>query len=143
MTHEDRGHYAKKHPGAQQNPEIAQKIAAAAKDGAIDCASAHRIAKSNRFPPDQIGVQADLMELRISRCQIGLFGYGPGKKLLDPQVTVNDALRADIINTQTDGRLSCRQTWDLAKAHKISKTEMASACEKLEIRIKPCQLGAF
>lgn len=143
MTHEHRGHYAKKHLGAQRVPEIAEKLAAGAREGAIDCAAAHRIAKSAGFPVDQIGVQADLLELRIARCQLGLFGYGPEKKRLDPKVAVSDGLKADIIDTQEGGSLSCHRAWDLAKTHKISKMEMGSACEKLEIRIKPCQLGAF
>ncbi|WDP93040.1 MAG: hypothetical protein HUN04_26310 [Desulfobacter sp.] len=143
MAHEDRGHYAQKHPDAKQNPEIADKITAAAKDGTLDCASAHRIAKSLGIDPAQVGIQADLLELRIARCQMGLFGYGPGKKNLDPDVSVDGPLKDDIINTQKEGSLSCRHGWELAKAHKISKTEMGSACEKLEIKIKPCQLGAF
>lgn len=143
MTHEDRGHYAKKHPGAKQIPEIANRIKSAANDGAIDCASAHRIVKSTGCQPSQIGVQADLLELRIARCQLGLFGHGPDKKNLNPDVVISQELRDDILNSQIQGRLSCIQCWEMAKAHKMSKTDMASACEKLEIKIKPCQLGAF
>lgn len=81
MGHQDRGHYAKKRPDQSQNPEIAGKISASAREGMIDCASAHRIAKIIGCPPSVIGVQTDLLELRIARCQMGLFGYGPGKKI--------------------------------------------------------------
>jgi len=143
MGHQDRGHYAKKHPGASQNPEIADKINQSAIDGMIDCASAHRIAKTTGWSPLEIGVQADLLELRISRCQMGLFGYGPGKKNLNPAFEVSKTLKTDILNRQEEGSLSCQQCWDMARVHKISKTDMGSACEKLEIKIKPCQLGAF
>ncbi len=143
MTHQDKGHYAQKHLNATLNKAIADKITAASKDGVIDCASAHKIAKATGTAPDGIGVQIDLMELRITRCQLGLFGYGPQKKNLNPDVQVSDQLKADIINTQSEGSLSCSQCWELARRHKRSIPDMGSACEKIEIRIKPCQLGAF
>ncbi len=143
MAHQDKGHYAKKHQDATLNKEIASQIAAASKDGVIDCASAHKIAQKSGTTPDSIGVQIDLMELRITRCQLGLFGYGPQKKNFKSDIQVSAQLKADIINTQVEGRLSCRQCWELARRHKRSKPDMGSACEKIEIRIKPCQLGAF
>lgn len=143
MGHQDRGHYAKKHQNSRPNPEIADKIKASARQGMIDCASAHRIAKTIGYPVAEIGVQTDLLELRISRCQMGLFGYGPQKKNLNPDVEISDALRHDILERQEEGRISCLSSWDIARAHKISRLDMGSACEKLEIRIKPCQLGAF
>lgn len=143
MGHQDRGHYAKKHPDHKINPEIADKINASALDGMIHCASAHRIAKTIGCSVSEIGVQADLLELRIARCQMGLFGYGPGKKNFNPDVQVSESLKNDILNSQKQGRIPCRKCWDMAKTHKISRRDMGSACEKLEIRIKPCQLGAF
>ncbi|MDD9304807.1 MAG: hypothetical protein HUK40_21685 [Desulfobacter sp.] len=143
MGHEDRGHYARKHPGLQIDPAIAQEIKAAAKQGQLFCASAHRLAKVLGQTPAQIGIQTDLMELCIAHCQLGLFGYFPDKKKINPKVNVSKALELTIFNTQKNSRLSCRQCWDIAKAHGISKLAMGSACEKLDIRIKPCQLGAF
>lgn len=144
MTHEDRGHYAKKHPTAKQDPELADRIKSVATEGNLDCASAHRIVKSTGCKPLDIGIQADLLELRISRCQMGLFGHGPDKKKnLNPDINVSKELESDILNSQRQGRLTCSQCWEMAKAHKIAKIEMGSVCEKLEIKIKPCQLGAF
>jgi len=143
MGHQDRGHYAKKHQNYSQNPKITDKIIASAREGMIDCPSAHRIAKVLGLPPSEIGVQADLLELRIARCQMGLFGYGPGKKNFNLDVKISDALKNDILNSQKEGRISCHRSWDIARTHKISRIDMGSACEKLEIRIKPCQLGAF
>ena len=143
MGHIEQGHYAKKHPNAQLNPDIAEPVKKAAKDTLLYCASAHRIAKALGCSPADIGVQADLMELRIARCQLGLFGYSPGKQNLNPDVVISDALRTDILNAQDDGRIDCKTCWDLALKHKISRIDMGSACEELEIRIKPCQIGAF
>ncbi len=143
MGHQDRGHYAKKHQDRSQNPDIAAKIQASAKEGMIDCTSVHRIAKTIGCPPAEVGVQADLMELRIARCQIGLFGYGQGKKNLNPDVEISEALKTEILNSREQGPIPCRRCWDIALAHKISRIDMGSACEKLEIKIKPCQIGAF
>ncbi len=143
MGHNHKGNYAKKHPDAKLNPETQGPIQEATRDGLLFCASAHRIAKSLGFTPGEIGVQADLLELRIAKCQLGLFGYAPNKKNLDPDVVISDDLKAQILKAQTDGRIDCLTCWKLASKLNISRIDMGSACEKLEIRIKPCQLGAF
>ncbi len=143
MGHEDKGHYALKHQGKSLDPELSRALEAAAVDGMLSCAAAHKAAKTRGCPPNDIGVQADLLELCISQCQLGLFGYSPNKKKLNPDIEIPEALSNAILDTQENGRISCRQCWDMAKAHNISRLDMGSACEKKEIRIKPCQLGAF
>ncbi len=143
MGHEDRGHYALKHKGKSLDPKLSKAIEAAAVDGMLSCAAAHKAAKARGCHPKDIGVQADLLELRISQCQLGLFGYSPDKKKLNPNIEISDDLTDAILETQENGRISCRQCWDMAKTHSISRLDMGSACEKKEIRIKPCQLGAF
>jgi hypothetical protein len=45
--------------------------------------------------------------------------------------------------TSIDGRISCLECWTIAKKLKIKRLDMGSACEKKNIKIKPCQLGAF
>ncbi len=142
MGHEDRGHYAAKHKGIEMDPKIAEALDRHQEDGLLYCASAHRVAKELNIDPSGIGVQADLKELRISKCQMGLFGYPSGKKL-DPSVDVPDDLWNRLESEAVDGRLSCAQCWAIAKEFKCSKLMVGSACEKLELRIKPCQLGAF
>ncbi|MEH0022239.1 MAG: hypothetical protein V6Z89_21475 [Desulfobacter sp.] len=143
MGHQDKGHYAKKHPGQTPDPGCQETLQAAAKQGILTCADAHRAAKTLGGAPGQIGIQADLLELRISQCQLGLFGYSPGKKNLDPDVRVSPELGEAILAAQQDGRISCKVCWEMAKTHNISRLDMGAACEKKEIRIKPCQLGAF
>ena len=143
MGHQDRGHYARKHSGETLDPKLSKTIKAEASDGLLSCASAHKAAKALGCTPGQIGIQTDLLELRISQCQLGLFGYSPDKKNLDPDIEIPANLNDAILDTQDEGRISCRQCWDMAKACKISRLEVGSACDKKEIRIKPCQLGAF
>ncbi|MCG8635806.1 MAG: hypothetical protein MI863_18370 [Desulfobacterales bacterium] len=143
MGHEDKGHYALKHKGKSIQPELSDAIKAQAADGMLPCAAAHKTAKTLGYAPKEAGVQADLLELCISQCQLGLFGYSPNKKKFNPDIDVPEALAGAILDAQDEGRLSCRQCWDMAKDHSISRLDMGSACEKMEIRIKPCQLGAF
>jgi len=143
MGHQDRGHYAKKHPGAQLNQTLAQAILQASSNGMLACASAHRLAKAQNCLPKEIGIQAGLLELRIAQCQLGLFGYAQGKKNFNPDAGITPELKDRIFDAQYSGRIECKTCWDIAKEFKISRLNMGSVCERLEIRIKPCQLGVF
>lgn len=144
MAHEDAGHYAAKHPGATVDPEIANAIAAKEKDGHITCAAAHAIAKKLNCPPPTVGVNIDLLEKRIRRCQLGLFGYGLKKaKRVKPAAMVTQELEGAIRGAMTGDRITCKASWDLAKKLGLTRLEMSSACEALGIRISKCQLGAF
>ena len=143
MGHQDQGHYARKHPEKQRDEAIAQVIEKMAESGRLNCSDAHRAAKQLGVSPGKIGEQADLAELRISKCQMGLFGYYPGKKNLNPDIEISEAADQAIDKTQTDGRISCARCWELATELGMPRLDMGSTCEKKKIRIKPCQLGAF
>ena len=143
MAHEDKGHYAAKHEDKEINEAIAEKIKKAAVNKEISCTSAHQIAKNMGIEPLEVGVQIDLLEFCITECQLGLFGYGDPKKKLDPDVNISFDLDRELDNNQADGRISCLDCWDMATRLKIKRLDMGSACEKKNIRIKPCQLGAF
>lgn len=143
MTHEDRGHYARKHAGQDKDADICARITHFSDHGGIPCALAHRVARDSGISPGQAGVQIDLLELRITACQMGLFGYGPGVKKFDPDFVVPPNLAAALENAADDGRISCSRCWQIARKLKFKKLAIGSACEKLGLRIKPCQLGAF
>ncbi len=143
MGHEDKGHYAQKHTGASLDPIISEKLKTVAEDGQITCSAAHRAANELGVSLLQIGIQTDLVEFRISKCQLGLFGYSPEKKKLDPELKISSQLHQALDDASEEGRISCTRCWEIAKNLKCSKLELGSACEIKEIRIKPCQLGAF
>ncbi|WP_320042748.1 hypothetical protein [uncultured Desulfobacter sp.] len=140
MGHQDNGRYAKK-TGGQLNQALAQTILQASSNGKLTCASAHRLAKAQNCLPKEIGIQADLLKLRISQCQLGLFGHGKGKKKFNPDTNITPELKDRILDAQRNGIIDCKACWELAKEFKISRINMGSACEQLEIRIKSCQLG--
>lgn len=143
MGHQDKGHFAAKHSGRQLNKTIAEKIRALADDNRLTCASAHRAGKALKVSPLEIGVQTDLLEYQIAECQIGLFGYDDGEKRIDLDIEISPDLNEQLDKTNKDGRISCLECWDIAKNLRIKRLDVASACEKKNIRIKPCQLGAF
>lgn len=143
MTHSDRGNYAKKHSGSSIDPKAETLLTAEAKNGKITCAAVHGIAKKLGITPAEAGVQVDLLELRLTRCSLGLFGYGKGVKMMQPVDSIAQDLENLIDQASHDGRISCKDCWRIAKDLKISRIDVSSACEFKGLRMKPCQLGAF
>lgn len=143
MTHADKGHYANKHQNKKVDEKITSLIKSLSKDNNLTCAMAHKAAKELGVSPGEIGIQTDLLEYRITMCQIGLFGYDGGTKKIDPDFNIPSDMGEQIDKINDDGRLSCLDCWNIAKDLKAKKIDVASACDKKEIRIKPCQLGAF
>lgn len=144
MTHEDAGHYAAKHPqGTELNAAIAADIEKKAQNNGLSCAAAHAIAEAIGAAPAEVGRNMDLMEVRLSKCQLGLFGYSPNKKIVTPAESVATELEAAINAIAVDGRLSCESAWQVAAAQGIKRLELSAACEALGLKVKPCQLGAF
>ncbi len=134
--------FAQKHQGLTIDPELKKQIEAQAKNKIINCASAHKAASLAGVSPKTIGIQIDLMEYRLSRCQLGLFGYKDQKRL-NPDIEISPSLSKKIDDVAPNGRISCEACWELADKENLSKLDMGSACEKKNMKIKPCQLGAF
>jgi hypothetical protein len=144
MTHKDAGNYSAKHgPESKLSKEAAQAIETKAGEGEITCADAAHIASALNISMNEIGVAVDLMEIRISKCQLGLFGYGKEKMSIKPAKTVSAELEKAVRDALVNGRLSCKAAWEIAQRFGIPKMGVSSACEALKIKIKPCQLGAF
>lgn len=144
MTHDDQGHYVKKHsPDRKVKPEILDVLKKRISDGKISCAAAHRISRDLNEMPSEVGFTMDVLEARIVKCQMGLFGYQPEKKIVKPAAEISSVLEDAIKGQLENGRLSCKAAWETAEKLDMKKMEIASACETLKIKISPCQLGAF
>jgi hypothetical protein len=144
MTGHDRGHYSKKHPeGKKVDPAIAKAVADKAIDKKLTCAAAFKIADTCGVTAGEVGFTVDMLEVHIIRCQMGIFGYEPEKKAVKPMENVPVDLESTIRGKLTNGRLTCASAWEIAKNLNMPKMHISSACEKLGIKIKPCQLGAF
>jgi hypothetical protein len=144
MTHEDAGHYAAKHdPNAKRDNRITEAVKERMSEGKITCAAAHGISKNLDTTPSEIGKTADLMEVRLVKCQLGLFGYEPEKKIVTPAEEIAPDISNAIQESVENNRVSCASCWNIAEKLNCSKIDVSAACEKMGIKVSPCQLGAF
>ena len=140
------GSFAAKHgreSAADIDPAVREKLQQEAIGGQLACAGAFQLAADLQQSPAEIGKAADLLGIRLVKCQLGLFGYAPEKKMVRPAETVDRALEDAIRAGLQDGRLTCRLAWELAERFQIPKMRVSAACEALSIKVRPCQLGAF
>jgi len=143
MARKDKGHFASKHPGATVKKEVAELLKKKKVDGAMTCPLAFQAATELNLTPAEVGLALDLLEIPISKCQLGLFGYSPVSRILQPADSVPGDLDAAIRAAMKDGRLPCAAAFRIAADFKLAKIRVSSACEKLKIKISACQLGAF
>ncbi len=144
MTRDKGQKFSDKHgPDAQADPDIKEKIVDNVKDGELACAVAFKIAAELDVSPSEIGKTVDLLDLKLSKCQLGLFGYKPHKKKVTARKTQNEQMEASIRDALVDEKLACRDAWVISEQYNAPKMTVSSACEFLGIKIKPCQLGAF
>jgi hypothetical protein len=90
-----------------------------------------------------VGKAADLMNFKLIKCQLGLFGYQPQKKIVKPRDSIKEDIKNAVSSALGQGRISCKDAWDIASRLNVSKMTVSSACETMGVKIKNCQLGAF
>lgn len=144
MTHLDKGRLANKH-GQDEQPlqKIVEAVRERARDGEISCAAAFGIAGDREVKPAEVGLATDSLEISIVKCQLGLFGYGAKRRIVEPAAEVSPELDGKIRQDVVDGRLPCAASWKIAVDLGLPKMAVSSACERLGIKISTCQLGAF
>ena len=144
MTREQGPKFSEKHGAdTQMDPAVKQKIEDNAKNNEISCAVAFQMAEELKATPADVGKGIDLLDIRLIKCQLGLFGYGPGKKAVKPKSPQSRDLEEAIRVALVGKKLSCRAAWDIASRFNVPRMAVSAACEALNIKIKPCQLGAF
>jgi len=125
------------------NPALEDEIRRRAESNEISCAGAMQIAAQFGESPLNLGQRLDQMKIRLTKCQLGLYGYKPQKSIVQPAAEVSAELEEEIRQAMQGDYLPCIAAWTIAKARSIPKMAVSSACEALKIKIKPCQLGAF
>lgn len=144
MTHEDKGKYFKKHPeGTKVSETLKQELRKQAKDNNISCNAAEKISQNKNTPLSEIGVAIDILNINIAQCQLGLFGFDGKQKRVPAAASVAPDLEAAIRESLVNGRLPCLAAWGIADRLKIKRLDVCAGSEKLKIKVKPCQLGAF
>jgi hypothetical protein len=147
MTHEDSGKYASKHPpGTALNEKIADAVRKKLGEGGLSCAAGEKISKKLGVEIPEVGVTADLLEIKITRCQLGLFGYGKKPdhgKDINAAETVPEEMKKALEEGAGEGEIRCAELWRIADRLGAARKAVASACDALKIKIRSCQLGAF
>ena len=147
MTREDAGKYAAKHPrGTAQNEPIVKAIRQNAPDGALACAVAEKISSEFKVPMAEVGINADLLEIQIKECQLGLFGWGDKPshgKDIQPAVSVSGDIKTAVEKAAANGKVACAALWKIADQLGVKRRAASAVCEALGIKVRACQLGAF
>ena len=147
MTHEDAGKYALKHPpGTRPNELIAKAIREKSPGGELACGTGETISKELKVDISEVGMTADLLEIKIKKCQLGLFGWGRNPnhgKDVRAVDTVSVEMRTALEKVAENGRVTCRALWRIADQLGAERKMVSAACDALGLKIRACQLGAF
>ena len=144
MKKKSRQGYAAKHDASViLDGALAEALKTEVEDGGVSCQNAHAIAGRQNKSPRESGTVLDLLNLRIVRCQLGLFGYAPRKRIVQPAATIDPELAHELQAALENGRLRCQAAWSIAARRQIPRLAVAETCEALNIKIGDCQLGAF
>ena len=116
-------------------------------DGQLPCARAMAIASRLGIEPAAVGLAANQAGIRISHCQLGLFGYGPkaeGKhKIVHAMDDVPERLAGRLRAEAEAGDITCAAVWSVAEALHLQRLKTSSAVEAMGLRVSVCQLGCF
>jgi hypothetical protein len=116
-------------------------------DGKLPCNRAHAIARTLGVEPLVVGFAASELDIRIFRCQLGLFGYGPkaeGKhKIVHPMDEVPERLAARLRASAAEDGITCEAIWNVADDLGYQRLVASSAVEAMGLRVTRCQLGCF
>ena len=116
-------------------------------DGRLPCNRAFAVAQNLSLDPLTVGLTANEAGIRVSRCQLGLFGYGPkaeGKhKIVHPMDEVPERLAARLRAAADGDGITCKALWKVADGLGYKRIEACSAVEAMGLRVSRCQLGCF
>ncbi|HIC86604.1 MAG TPA: hypothetical protein EYP06_09975 [Desulfobacterales bacterium] len=144
MSQGNKTEFSKKHPSNKKpSKKILEAVKSKVRKGEMPCSLAFEVAKELDVDPLEVGFALDYLEIPIVKCQLGLFGYKPQKKILKTPESVPPSLKEAIQNKLVDGKITCNDTWAIAESMGLGKSEVASVCEAMGIKISQCQLGAF
>ncbi len=110
----------------------------------LTCADAFKLSTTLGISEKELGRYADHLAISLKKCQIGLFGQGPGKrKLVEKQAHLDNNLESAVLKAANENAISCESVFEISAALNISKVDVGCACETLGIKIRQCRFGAF
>ena len=129
------------------DPEVAAAIGARARNGKLTCAAAHKIAAIAGVSPLTVGRTVDALGIRLTRCQLGLFGF-PDKQgwkaaRINTHPVPEGLIEAISAARDEKGNLTCERAWKLAAEFRVPRLQVGYLADQLGIHFIACQLGAF
>jgi hypothetical protein len=119
---------------------------AADEAGRLPCQDAMALAERARVGPRAIGAAADAAGVKLSRCQLGLFGYGrsrtPDQAQSPAETTLPQPLMEHLSGLERR-EITCAAAWALADGLQVERLAVGQAAKALGVRINSCQLGCF
>jgi len=117
-------------------------------DKQLSCVKAHQIAEKLGIEPEELGELINGLDVRITMCQLGFFGYAarkgmPGYKLVKKLDSLPEPATALVREAVVEGKISCRALWKIAAEQRLKRLDIGNIAETLEIKVTPCQLGCF
>jgi hypothetical protein len=146
MTRKEKASFGKGNAGPSGesiDPRLSESLQSRANESGLACAAAFAVASEIGVSPRTVGEAMDQLQIPIIKCQLGLFGYAPKKKIVKPAETMTADEEKAVRQALVNGKLPCATCWQLAATFGKTRLEMASVCEGLAVKISPCQLGAF
>jgi hypothetical protein len=135
-------------PEETADAAIAAAIRQRLEDGRLPCATACSLAADLGCPPALVGATADLLRIPLTACQLGLFGFPGHAKGWEAagvaELPVPAGLEAALLAARgSTGELTCLALWRVADAAGCSRTLAGFVADRLGVKVRGCQLGAF
>lgn len=111
----------------------------------LPCAVAFHAASELGITVRELGAAADDADVRISRCQLGLFGFEEfGEKRFTGCVAVIPSeLREALAASVSSDAVPCTEAWRIADDLGVPRILVGVAATEMGIPITGCQLGCF
>ncbi len=125
--------------------DVRAHLAAYRERSRIPCVRAMQVAADCAAPVAAVGQTAGSLGIRVSACQLGLFGYEEygDKRWIRIPATIPEDLMAALCSACVGGRLSCAAAWRLADGRGLPRLLIGSVADAAGVRITDCQLGCF
>jgi hypothetical protein len=134
--------------GGPVDERIAREIRSRLIEKGLPCAAAMATAEFMKADPLEIGRAADALGIRLTTCQLGLFGF-PGRvkgwvMAGAPDRPLPFGFEAAVRAARSaDGAISCITLWAVAARFSVPRIQAGSIADRLGITVRKCQLGAF
>ena len=124
---------------------VTAAIASRLEDGRLPCAAAWDAAGELGVPPLAVGQTADRMQVRLTTCQLGLFG--PARhtdRQARADVVVPAAFPEALLAARGErDEISCARLWHEAERFGVPRPVAGETADRLGIKVRDCNLGTF